>query len=155
MTYFWIKLIHIISSTLFFGTGLGTAFYFWKADRTKNVQIIAFVSKQVVTADSFFTIPSAVIQPLSGVFLLKQLELPLSTPWIAISFLLYCIVGALWLPAFWVQLKITKSSSKAALLGDKIDYPHEKYMLIWYTLGTIAFPLVIVIFYLMTFKPSF
>ena len=30
--YLRIKLIHILSSTVLFGTGLGTAFFMWRAD---------------------------------------------------------------------------------------------------------------------------
>jgi uncharacterized membrane protein len=53
--------IHIISSTILFGTGLGSAFYVWMAYRTKNIQTIAFAARTVVIADFLFIAPTAII----------------------------------------------------------------------------------------------
>ena len=36
--YLWIKLVHILSATILFGTGLGTAFFMFKAYLSKNDQ---------------------------------------------------------------------------------------------------------------------
>jgi uncharacterized membrane protein len=38
--YIWLKLAHIVSATILFGTGLGTAFQMWSAHRSGNVNAI-------------------------------------------------------------------------------------------------------------------
>ena len=43
MTYLLVKWLHILSSTLLFGTGLGSAFYMYFTSRTRNPQAIAVV----------------------------------------------------------------------------------------------------------------
>jgi uncharacterized membrane protein len=53
--YLWIKWLHIVSSTVLFGTGFGIAFFFVRAQRTRNVALIASVGHDVVLADAVFT----------------------------------------------------------------------------------------------------
>jgi uncharacterized membrane protein len=66
MTYTTLKTLHILSMVLLFGTGLGSAFYKWMADRSGNVTHIANTNHQVVMADWLFTTPTVIIQPLTG-----------------------------------------------------------------------------------------
>jgi hypothetical protein len=58
MTYLLVKWLHILSSTVHFGTGLGSAFYMFFASRTRNAQAIAVVTRHVVIADWMFTTSS-------------------------------------------------------------------------------------------------
>jgi hypothetical protein len=67
--YFWVKWLHIVSSTILFGTGIGIAFFFVRAQRTGNVAIIASVGRDVVLADAVFTAAAVIIQPASGMAL--------------------------------------------------------------------------------------
>jgi uncharacterized membrane protein len=39
-SYVLLKAIHVVSSTILFGTGLGTAFFKWIVDRAGNVAAI-------------------------------------------------------------------------------------------------------------------
>lgn len=48
--YLLLKVIHIVSSTVLFGTGLGTAFFKWTVDRSGNISAIRIVSERVVLA---------------------------------------------------------------------------------------------------------
>lgn len=72
MEYFALKLIHIISSTILFGTGIGTAFMMFMANRRKNVAEIYFATRNVVIADYIFTTPAIIIQLISGFFLMQD-----------------------------------------------------------------------------------
>src|SRR5215472_1298299 len=65
-----LKLVHIVSATVLFGTGLGTAFQMWAADRTCDARVIAAVAANVVRADLYFTTPAIIVQPLTGLSLL-------------------------------------------------------------------------------------
>ena len=66
----WLKLIHIVSATVLFGTGIGTAFQMWMAHRTGDVRAIAAVAGNVVIADYLFTTPAVIVQPISGIALI-------------------------------------------------------------------------------------
>jgi len=58
--YLWLKWMHIVSSTVLFGTGFGIAFFFVRAQLTGNVAIIASVGRDVVLADAVFTAAAVV-----------------------------------------------------------------------------------------------
>jgi uncharacterized membrane protein len=55
MEYLLVKWIHIVSSTILFGTGLGSAFCLFMANRSKDVPSIHFATRTVVVADFLFT----------------------------------------------------------------------------------------------------
>jgi uncharacterized membrane protein len=80
MTYSVLKTLHILSMVLLFGTGLGSAFYKWMADRSGNVAHIAITNRHVVMADWIFTTPTVIFQPISGLWMVSLLNLPLNTP---------------------------------------------------------------------------
>lgn len=46
--YSWLKWLHILSSTVLFGTGAGMAFFLVRAVRSGDVRVIAAVSREVV-----------------------------------------------------------------------------------------------------------
>ncbi|MCP5036515.1 MAG: DUF2269 family protein, partial [Rhodobacteraceae bacterium] len=56
--YLTAKWLHILSSTVLFGTGIGTAFQMVWAWRTGRVETIHSVSSGVVVADWIFTTPA-------------------------------------------------------------------------------------------------
>ena len=80
MTYLVVKWLHILSSTLLFGTGLGSAFYMFFASRTRDVHVIAMVVRYVVIADWAFTTPTVILQPLTGLWLVHLAGFPLDSP---------------------------------------------------------------------------
>ena len=104
--YVALKAIHIVSSTILFGTGLGTAFFKWIVDRSGNVSAIRVVSEKVVLADWLFTSPAIVIQALTGVALARLMGFPMTHGWVAYAIALYCIAGLCWLPVVWLQMRM-------------------------------------------------
>ena len=98
MTYSLITTLHILSMVLLFGTGLGSAFYKWMADRCGNVAHIATTNRHVVLADWLFTTPTVLFQPISGLWMVFLLGLPLRTPWVVASLTLFALAGVCWLP---------------------------------------------------------
>lgn len=153
MLYAWLKLIHIISSTILFGTGLGSAFYLYCADRTRNVSAIAFAARKVVLADYLFTTPAVFIQPATGFAMAGLVHYSLISTWIISSLLLYVLVGACWLPVVWLQIKIKNMAEVALNTQSPLPQLYYQYMRIWFWLGWPAFISVLIIFYLMVFKP--
>ncbi|MDR0634825.1 MAG: DUF2269 domain-containing protein, partial [Azoarcus sp.] len=92
-TYLIVKWLHIVSSVLMVGTGFGTAFYLFFANRAKSVEAIAVVSRLVVRADTWFTTPAVIFQPLSGLWLMYQGGWTLTTGWILVSLALFFLAG--------------------------------------------------------------
>lgn len=152
--YLLLKLVHIISSTLLFGTGLGTAFYMWRADRSKNLNTIALTSQNVVLADWLFTTPAVIIQPITGIWMLSLVGLPLATSWVMASLLLYVVTGLCWLPVVYIQIKVANLAKTALNQNQPLPEAYRKLMTWWYSLGWPAFISVMAIFYLMVFKPT-
>ena len=76
MDYLVWKWLHILSSTLLFGTGIGTAFSMFYANRSGDVRAIAIVARNVVRADWLFTLPAIIFQPISGYIMMQHAGIP-------------------------------------------------------------------------------
>jgi uncharacterized membrane protein len=152
--YLTVKWIHILSSTLLFGTGLGSAFYMYFACRTRDARVIAIVVRHVVIADWLFTTPTIVIQPLSGFYLLHLVGLPLGTPWVLWSLLLFVVAGLAWLPVVWIQIRMRDMAAEAARRGARLPPQFDRFLRAWVALGVIAFAALVAVFYLMVAKPA-
>ena len=146
--YLTLKWLHIISSVLLVGTGLGSAFYMFFTNRSGNVQAQAVVTRLVVRADWWFTTPTVFIQPATGLAMA------------AVSMALYLVAGACWLPVVWLQLRMrdmaqeTAEAAQAAN-GDGVLPPlYWRYARWWEALGYPAFVAMAVVFYLMVNKPA-
>lgn len=154
MEYLTVKWIHILSSTLLFGTGLGSAFYMYFASRTRDPRVIAAVVRYVVIADWLFTTPTVVIQPLSGFYLLHLVGLPLRTPWVLWSLVLFVVAGLAWLPVVWMQRRMRDMAREAARRGAHLPPAYQHYLRGWVALGVVAFTALVAVFYLMVAKPA-
>ena len=152
--YLILKWIHIVSSVLLVGTGFGSAFYMFFVNKSKNLEAQAIVSRLVCRADWWFTTPTVILQPITGIAMATIAGWPLTTPWIIISLVLYVFAGVCWLPVVWIQLKMAKLAQLA--LQNKNALPPEYWKLakIWEWLGYPAFIAMVVIFYLMVNKPN-
>ena len=67
-----VKTLHIMSSTVLFGTGAGIAFFMLRSHFTDNVHEKYFAARNTVLADYIFTAPSVITQPLTGAWLVWQ-----------------------------------------------------------------------------------
>jgi uncharacterized membrane protein len=155
MEFLIVKWLHILSSVILFGTGLGSAFYKWNADRTGNLQTIAHTNKIVVFADWLFTTPTVVLQPLTGIWLVLLLGFSIYEPWLIATYCLYIIAGICWLRVVWLQIQMRKISCQALEKNTNLDKTYNQYSRQWFWLGIPAFISMIIIFLLMVSKPSF
>jgi uncharacterized membrane protein len=154
LDYLTWKWLHVLSSTLLFGTGIGTAFAMFAAHRAGDVRAIAVVTRNVVRADWLFTATSAVFQPLSGLMLVHLASLPLGTFWIWASFALYAVAIACWLPVVVLQIAM-RNMAREALAGGAPLLPgrYWRYERWWIALGIPAFFALLGAFWLMVTKP--
>ena len=153
MDYLIIKYVHVVSSTILFGTGIGSAFYLLVTALSGDARCVALVSKWVVRADWLFTATTAVLQPLTGLWLAHAAGLPLRTPWLLASLVAYAAAIGCWLPVVWLQMRmrdIARSGAEAGALPRRF----WTFFWTWFGLGVPALFLFLGIFWLMVAKPS-
>ena len=149
----WLKLIHIISSTILFGTGIGTACNMFLAHRTRDVSIIATTARYVVFADWIFTGTSGFIQPLTGFWMIYLVGYSLKSFWIWGGIIGYLIAAMCWFPVAYLQIKMRDFAIKAHQNQTTLPPIYFRYFKYWCCLGAPAFISLMIVFYLMTFKP--
>lgn len=153
-TYLIVKWLHILSSVLMVGTGFGSAFYMFFANRSGSVAAQAVVSRLVVRADWWFTTPTIIAQPVTGLLLAQWAGWPLTTPWLAVSIGLYIVAGACWLPVVFIQIRMAAMARQAHEQGHgRLPDAYWRHARRWELLGYPAFVAMLAIFYLMVNKP--
>ena len=152
MTYLTLKTMHIPSMVLLFGTGLGSAYYKWMADRSRGLAHIAETNRHVVLADWCFTSPTVIFQPISGIMMASMAEIPLTTPWVATSLVLYALAGACWLPVVWLQIRMRELSAAAVAREQPLPEQYWRMAHWWFWLGVPAFSAMVAVVGLMVFK---
>lgn len=154
MAYLWVKWIHVLSSTLLFGTGLGIAFFMWRAHRSRDPALIAGTARIVVLADACFTAPAVLVQLGTGLWLAHRAGLPLHASWLKMALVLFFVTGACWLPVLWLQVRVRDLATAAAAADAPLPAAYHRAMRWWFWLGWPAFLSVLAIFWLMVAKPA-
>jgi len=152
--YALLKFVHIVSATLLFGTGLGTAFFLWMNHRSGNVAAIASAARLTVLADELFTTPAVIVQPLSGIVLMRMAGYSLHASWLQAAIALYLLAGACWLPVVVLQLRVRNLSASALRDASPLPAAYFRCMRWWFALGWPAFLSVLGAFWLMIAKPD-
>ncbi|PHQ78104.1 MAG: hypothetical protein COB66_09550 [Coxiella sp. (in: Bacteria)] len=152
MLYEWLKIVHVISAAILFGTGMGTAFYMFYVNFSQDIDLIANATKQVVFADWVFTGSAGVLQAITGFSMIALKGYSLKLPWIYGSIIGYLIAGACWLPVVWLQIRCAQLASNAAASQQPLPKRYHTYFRMWWLLGIPAFLALVGVYYLMTNK---
>jgi uncharacterized membrane protein len=150
-----LKWLHIFSSMLLFGTGMGTAFFKFTTDLSGDLNAMAVVNRRVVLADWLFTTPTVILQPLSGYALAHLYGYPLTASWLTASFVLYAIAGLCWLPVVFLQIRMRNDCAAALASGEPLAERYRHDARTWFWLGVPAFLAMLAVQWLMVAKPSF
>lgn len=148
--YLTAKWLHILSSTVLFGTGIGTAFQMVWAMRSGDIRAIHTTARGVVMADWLFTTPAGLVQPTTGLWLIWLRGYSLTEPWLIVTYILYVIAFLCWAPVVKLQIRIRD------LTADMTTVPAEakRAFRIWFFLGWPAFGALVMVFWLMVNKPT-
>jgi len=152
-SYALIKTIHIISSTILFGTGVGTAFFMFCSRFAPDLHEKYFAARTAVLADWIFTTPAVIIQPLTGIMLIRLGGYAPMSLWLTSTYVLYILIGLLWLPVVWIQIKLRNMLAQSIKTGEALSPLFEQMFRMWITFGAHAFLGVLAIFFLMVIKP--
>src|ERR1700761_4895221 len=90
-----VKLIHVISSAVLFGGVLGASAFFTLAHRMGGA-VEGAVAGFCRTA-GWLTLAALVVQPTTGMILLKLMEDSPAQPWLIAAYILYALVLLAWI----------------------------------------------------------
>ncbi|AEG49183.1 Protein of unknown function DUF2269, transmembrane [Sphingobium chlorophenolicum L-1] len=152
--YFLIKTLHIISATIVFGTGIGIANFMFFGTRSRVPAERAFAARMTVKADFIFTLPSVIIQPLSGAWLIWQGGFLWDDYWLALTYGLYILAAICWVPVVFIQIRMKALLERQARGGALDEATYSRLFRLWFALGWPAFGGLILIFWLMVTKPT-
>ena len=152
MDYVTVKWLHVLSSTILFGAGVGSAFHMFAATLRRDVGAVAGATHNVVVADWLLTTPAAIVQPVTGLWLVHQMGVPYSAPWVVWSLVLYVFAIACWLPVLWMQVKLRDLAAEADRTRAPLPAAFDRMFHRWVLLGIAAFLAFLAIFWLMVAK---
>ncbi|ROZ80011.1 DUF2269 domain-containing protein [Pseudomonas neustonica] len=150
--YLLLKLLHILSAAVLAGTGTGIAFFMFMAHRSGNLQALVITTRHVVLADWLFTAPAVVVQFTTGLMLMQRIGLSFTSPWFFTALGLFLFIGLCWLPVVVIQYRL-RALAASALHSGQLDPAFAPLMRCWTALGIPAFAAIVVLFWLMVFKP--
>ncbi len=156
--YFLAKTVHVISSAILFGTGIGIAFFFLMGMRaglsSGDAAAAWFAARTTAVADMIFTLTAGVVQPLSGFLLVWLAGYDPFAPWLVATYVLYLAALTCWLPVVRLQVQI-RDMWRARLDGEVVDEALlARRFRTWFLLGWPAFAGLVTVFWLMVAKPA-
>ncbi|MFC3679793.1 DUF2269 family protein [Bacterioplanoides pacificum] len=147
--YFLLKTLHILSATVLIGSGAGIAFFMLMAWLSKDPAAIRVTTRHVVLADWIFTAPAVVVQLFSGLLLMQGLGYAFDSQWFIRVISLFILIGCCWLPVVVIQYKLRSIAATLPLDERQFSF----WMRIWVSLGIPAFISIVMLLYLMVYKP--
>jgi uncharacterized membrane protein len=152
-TYLLVKTLHVVTATIVFGTGIGIAYFMFLGHFNPDLAARAFATRMTVRADFLFTLPVVIVQPLSGAWLIFYGGFAWNDYWLVLTYTLYVLAGACWLPVVAIQMRM-KAMLEAQARGAAFDEAARKRLFRWwFMLGWPAFGGLVVVFWLMVAKP--
>jgi len=145
---------HILGVILLAGNITITAFWKVLADMTKEAKQIAFANRAVIVADWLFTLPGIVLTLVGGIGISLMGQWPLfEVSWLSWSVFWFIVAGLLWM-IFLIPLQIRQSRA-AKLFAETGDIPDSYWRDAkwWISIGLIATIPLLIVLYLMVFKP--
>lgn len=147
--YQLLKMIHLLSAMVLIGTGSGIAFFMFMANISKDIAALRVTTRHVVLADWLFTAPAVVVQFISGILLMNLLGYSFTSDWFVSVISLFVLIGCCWLPVVAIQYKLRALANADQFNAQQFHY----WMRIWTALGIPAFIMIVIILYLMVYKP--
>jgi len=151
-SYLILKLLHVLSAVVVTGTGAGIAFFMFMAHRSNNPQAIYVTTKNVILGDWIFTAPAMIALFITGLLLMNKLGYSFTSSWFYYVIGLFVFIGICWLPVLRIQHRLHEMA-KISLDKGEVGTDFKRLMRLWIILGIPAFTAILIIFWLMVFKP--
>jgi uncharacterized membrane protein len=108
----------------------------------------------VVLGDLIFTATVVVSQPVSSFLLAREFGLPLTESWLPLSYALYILAGAFWLPVVRMQMRMRDLTEAALARGEAPGDDYRWLFRLWFAFGFPGFGSVLSIVWFMIAKPE-
>lgn len=151
--YLWLKVLHVLSATVLFGTGLGTAFHLYVTHLRGSTAEIVAASRNTIVADWLFTLPSGVVQPVTGLALAWIAGFDLLAGWLTLSYVLYVVAVGCWVRVVVLQYRVHALARDSLQDSETLPPQYFRAMREWFVLGWPAFLSLVAVFVLMVMKP--
>ena len=147
-----VKLLHVLSATVYFGAGLVIVHWKVRADRSQDVSLITWTHREIIRADRLYVVPSIIISPLTGLYLLYTYGLPWTAPWIVAGTAAYLFATGCGLYATHLQREMLAVAERAAAAGRAIPERFHRLTRTWALLGYPAALATLFVFWSMVTK---
>lgn len=153
-SYLVVKLIHVLSSTLLLGTGLGVAVLLFASYKEGHADFLRTTANHVMIADWLIVAPAVVVQLVTGIWLTAYLDIPFGSAWFVSVLGLFFFAGLCWLPMAWIQFQLSHLAVKSheERVGDAAHTRDRRLMRVWSVCAVLAFGTLFALFWLMVFK---
>lgn len=149
-----LRVAHVLGACVLIGTGSGIAFFMLMAHRTADPSFVAQTASVVVVADMLFTATAAIAQPLTGYLLMREIGWNFTDGWLALSLVLYVLIGLFWLPVVWIQARMRDEARISVQQGIALTPRYNRLYRIWFACGVPAFFAIVVLLWLMVTRPN-
>ncbi len=149
-----IKLVHVITAAVMFGTWLCIAMFMLFAHRSGNVSVVAVTSRFVVRVEIIVMAAVVLLQPIAGLPLAVAVGLsPADEFWIALALAVYGVVAVAWLAAVIVERRIRNLTREAALNSAPLPDAYPRLFRVWRVLAVLILVGMLALFALMIWQP--
>lgn len=155
MLYSIVKLVHVLSAMLLVGAGAITAFFLWRTHRSRDTRAISVASAVSLQVEWWIVVPTVVLQPLTGFWMLDLAGQPAAQPWVVAALVLYALAGVAWAPALVLKFRMRDFSAAAAAHDVPLPASFHRWLHWWFALWWTIFLLTLAILALMVFRPAF
>jgi uncharacterized membrane protein len=152
MTAEAIRLLHVLSSALMFGVGVGAFWFVNTAAASKHPVALAVTARNAFAAEMAFGVPVAIIQPLTGWLLMLELGYRFDSAWFWSVVAAYIVTGIAWVYLIKAEYKLRALTAPLAPIESVPELQHTLQR----ARALAAFTLtgVVVLFALMVFRPG-
>lgn len=152
--YVWLKFLHVLSAAVLLGTGAGSAFQIWSAHRNGSMRGIAIVFRTALKTDRRFLLPAVAVLLVTGLGLVVVTRTPIDASWLTASYIFILIAAGFWLWAASLQRAANPHAQESSNTGVPVRYAYHEAMKRWFVIIWPAFGALLVVFFLMTIKPT-
>jgi uncharacterized membrane protein len=145
-----IRWLHVVSSALMFGVGVGAFWFMTMAVRSGDPGAIAVTTRNAVRAEWVIAVPVSIVQPTTGYLLMRGLGYPLTSTWFWLVVAAYIVAGMAWVYLVKAEYRLRALATAGFAPGGEFAGVYGR----WRVLAMTTFAGVLTLFGLMVFRPG-
>lgn len=154
MLYLGLKLCHILSATLVFGSGICLAILGTWVFGSGKPALINQIGPLILKVEFWLTVSAAAVLLSTGVAMAMLAGFPVSGTWLAWALLLLVIAAVCWLAGLRLQHSMLNLARQSVEQDKALPEKYTSQLSRWMLLGLPSTLAMTGIFYLMVFKPT-